>query len=562
MWLPQQISAFCIVFVSASFVFRDKVVTEASPTPDDDDKQPPLNVLFILADDLGYNDVSWHNADIISPNLEKLARSGVILENHYVQPICTPTRAALMTGYYPFHTGRQHSYIHAQEPVGLHVNFTIMPQFFKDLGYKTHAIGKWHLGFCHEAYLPTKRGFDTFYGFYNGDEFYFDHTRTPSRTHGGGPTGYDFRDQDDYVDKDAKGIYSAELFGSRADKIIREHHAAAANGSSSHQQQQPFFMYLPFQSVHSPLQVPPKYLDMYPHIRNNVRRHLSGMVTAMDDAVGVIIKALEDTNQLENTVIVFSADNGGETFAGGNNWPLRGNKRTLWEGGTKAASFFKHPNLRQQGWISHKLMHVTDWLPTLLSSVAPSLDQRGKEILSQQLRSPAVNGMDGVDQWSSLEDESAPQQRTEFVYNIDPFPLKNSKFECQIGTNGNTAGVRMGDMKLLVGYPGSPDGWIPPAQVGNSLDDKIGAASPFGRCHDFDAGSTSGTQIRLFNITADPLEKVELSRDHPEIVSIMMEKLDSYARTMVPVHDAEEILAGNPNVSGNGTWGPGWCIPT
>lgn len=138
------------------------------------------NILLIVADDLGYNDVSWHNPDIISPHLEKLARNGVILEDHYVQPICTPTRSALMTSYYPIHTGRQHSVLWLQEPKGLYTNFTLMPQYFKAIGYRTHAVGKWHLGFCNEDYLPTKRGFDTFYGFYTGSEDYYYHTRSPT----------------------------------------------------------------------------------------------------------------------------------------------------------------------------------------------------------------------------------------------------------------------------------------------------------------------------------------------------------------------------------------------
>ena len=100
------------------------------------------NILVILADDLGYNDVSWHNPDMITPNLQKLVDNGITLENHYVQPRCTPTRSALLTGYYPIHTGRQHGVFNVQEPKGLFTNFTLMPEYFKNLGYKTHAVGK------------------------------------------------------------------------------------------------------------------------------------------------------------------------------------------------------------------------------------------------------------------------------------------------------------------------------------------------------------------------------------------------------------------------------------
>merc|ERR1711944_358492 len=139
------------------------------------------NILIIVADDLGYSDISWHNPDIISPNLDELAKNGIILENHYVLPVCTPTRASLMTGYYPIHTGMQHHVLLPETPKGLFTNFTLMPDFFREIGYRTHMIGKWHLGFCHEDYLPTRRGFDTFYGFYLGAEDHYLHTREPDK---------------------------------------------------------------------------------------------------------------------------------------------------------------------------------------------------------------------------------------------------------------------------------------------------------------------------------------------------------------------------------------------
>ena len=116
----------------------------------------PPNIVFILADDLGYNDVSWHNPDIQTPHLERLARAGVILEQSYVQPICTPTRSALMTGRYPIHTGRQSRALMPEQPDGLSTQFTLMPEYLNRLGYHTHMVGKWHLGFCNESYLPTR----------------------------------------------------------------------------------------------------------------------------------------------------------------------------------------------------------------------------------------------------------------------------------------------------------------------------------------------------------------------------------------------------------------------
>merc|ERR1711892_60036 len=155
---------------------------------DEKTKQP--NVLFIVADDLGWNDVSWHNPNIHSPAMEELAAEGILLDQYYVQPTCTPSRVAFMTGRYPYRVGRQHMYIKPLMPAGLATNVPIMPQYFQQAGYTTHAIGKWHLGFCHQNYTPTYRGFDTFYGFYHGSQDFYTHKRTAPP---GGVVGYDFR---------------------------------------------------------------------------------------------------------------------------------------------------------------------------------------------------------------------------------------------------------------------------------------------------------------------------------------------------------------------------------
>ena len=324
------------------------------------------NVVVIVADDLGYNDVSWHNPDIISPNLEKLAKDGIILENHYVSQ-CSASRSALLTGYHPIHTGMQHSVIENQQPTGLYTNFTLMSEYFHDIGYKTHMVGKWHLGFCHEDYLPLKRGFETFYGFYIGGENYYVHCdgATVGDT---GVHGYDFRDQDE-LDVSALGTYSTKLFADRAVKIIDDHVETHCNDYSIIGACYPMFMFLPFQSVHYPIEVPKEYSDLYPNIKKESRRIYSGMVSAMDDAIGTVVDKLNSTALLDNTIIVFLSDNGAHAYLGGNNYPLRGNKYTLWEGGTKSVSFIYSTMLENKGTTNNELFSVTDWLPTLLTAV-------------------------------------------------------------------------------------------------------------------------------------------------------------------------------------------------
>ncbi|XP_063593492.1 arylsulfatase J-like [Penaeus indicus] len=130
------------------------------------------NIIFFLIDDLGYNDVPWHNPDIRAPEMLRLARKGIVLENHYVLPLCTPSRAALLTGHYPFRYGRQGSHT-PLSPTGLNTSMTLLPQRLRNLGYRTHLVGKWHLGYCNKAYTPTARGFDSFYGFYLGSQDYY-----------------------------------------------------------------------------------------------------------------------------------------------------------------------------------------------------------------------------------------------------------------------------------------------------------------------------------------------------------------------------------------------------
>ncbi|KAK7086018.1 hypothetical protein SK128_026978 [Halocaridina rubra] len=415
------------------------VIASLSKSLPSQNEDPKPHIILIVADDLGWNDVSWHNPEVKNPNMEALANTGIILSQSYVQPICTPTRSALLTGRYPHALGRQHDVLWPEEPTGLTIERQLLPEALKMVGYSTHVVGKWHVGFCSWDYTPTSRGFDSFYGHYTGGQDYYTHTRptwNPGRTHWKHDDnypkyvdindtrikyGYDFRNNTE-PDYEVDGTYSTYLFSSYVENLLE-----------SRNKSEPLFLYLPFQSVHSPLQVPENYTEPFAHIQDEDRRIKLGMILAMDEAIGRVVDSLKTSEHYNNSIIVFTTDNGGPTISAGNNWPLRGNKTTLWEGGTRGAAFIHSPLLPQHGFISNKLIHITDWFSTFASlggAMAPS-------------------DTDGYDQWEAIT-TSAPSPRKEMIYNIDI-------------TDEINAGVRYGDYKLLVGDPG-PGDWTPPPE--------------------------------------------------------------------------------------------------
>lgn len=468
------------------------------------------HIIFIVADDLGWNDVSWNNREMLTPNLERLAREGVILNQSYVQPVCTPSRTAFMSSYYPFRVGRQNSVIDYLQPTGLSINLTLLPEKLQNLGYSTHIVGKWHLGYCNWSYTPTYRGFDSFFGYYGGAEDYYTHSGVINeKTYKPFPwkNDYflDFRN-DTRPSKNYNGIYSSVVFAKAVNEIL-------SNSDSN----QPLFLYLAFQSVHMPLQVPRKWEEKYRNIKNNNRRKYCGMVSAMDDAVGKVIVSLKKYGFLDNSVIIFTTDNGGQTKAGGNNWPLRGNKGTLWEGGTRGTAFVYSSLLQKKQYINNKLIHAVDWYPTILH-LAGSTEVGDK--------------IDGVNQWDVIS-RNGPSARSEFVYNIFDNPLRR-------------AAIRVGDYKLIWGNPGNPSGWIPPPEQNEQTK----------TCNLPTKHSTPA--LRLYNIREDPTEKYNLAETLPKVVELLKKKLVVYTKQMVHADNPKDDPHGNP-MYWNRIFSPGWC---
>ena len=356
------------------------------------------NIVILMADDLGYHDVSWHNSQVLMPNLHNLAQAGIILDQHYSQATCAPSRGALLTGRYPVNIQMNPRQFKPTTPFGLPTKYPTMAEMLKSEGYVTHAVGKWHLGFCNKKYLPTSRGFDHHFGFWLGSQDYYNHLR-------GG--GYDLRSDLDVVRTNNK-TYSAKLYGKKAAKIISSHRKS----------KDPLFMYLAFQSVHGPLQVPKEYKALYSQVKNETRRTYLGMVTAMDTAVGQVVAALKKNDMANNTVIVFLSDNGGHLSLGADNSPLRGSKGSLLEGGTRTPSFMTGYNLLPR--TETRMFHITDWLPTLM-------DMAGVKYRKKRL--------DGVSHWASLSTNKTMWNRKEMLYAVRDM---------------TKVAMRVGDWKLIL----------------------------------------------------------------------------------------------------------------
>ncbi|XP_041804621.1 arylsulfatase I-like [Chelmon rostratus] len=353
-------------------------------------KKNQPHILFILTDDQGFNDIGYHNPTIKTPTLDKLAAEGVKLENYYVQPICTPSRSQLITGRYQIHTGLQHSIIRPSQPSCLPSHMDTLPERLREAGYTTHMVGKWHLGFYRKACLPTRKGFDSFFGSLTGSVDYYSY----GSCDGPGLCGYDLHD-DEGVAWGQEGKYSTTLFTQRARKILESHDPAG----------KPLFLLLSLQAVHTPLQTPKSYIYPYRDMANVARRKFAAMVSTVDEAVRNVTYALRKYGYYRNSVIVYSTDNGAQPFTGGSNWPLRGRKGTYWEGGVRGVAFVHSPLLRRRRRVSKALLHITDWFPTLVGLAGGNISQS--------------QGLDGFDVWPTIS-EGAESPRQEILHNIDP----------------------------------------------------------------------------------------------------------------------------------------------
>eukprot|EP00052_Salpingoeca_macrocollata_P014471 m.113785 g.113785 ORF g.113785 m.113785 type:complete len:504 (-) comp19329_c0_seq3:256-1767(-) len=480
-------------------------------------KQP--HIVFIVADDLGWNDVQFHGSpQIPTPNIDKLAQEGVILNNYHAQPVCSPTRASILSGRHVIHTG---IYMPFSQGTALRLNLTysLLPQYLQRLNYSTHAVGKWHLGQNVLKSLPTSRGFETFLGYWSGAEDYYVHT-----TKG----GYDFEDNLRTA-FEYNNTYSTYAFTSRAVDIIKSFNPQSAK---------PLFLYLAYQNVHWPLEAPQSYIDKFKDVPDQRRQLVCAMANILDDAIGNVTQALQQAGIMDDTLIIFTADNGGPTNGNegtmSNNMPLRGGKNTLWEGGTRVAAFVHGAGLQKSGYVNWEKMHATDWLPTLVSMAAG--EDWHKHIPPGE---PAYLLGDGMDVWSMLRDGSS-SPRTEI--------LKECHQDHQPLEHGNA--LIVGDWKLIqMGMNPEPGWYPPPGQNPNTTHYTLTCGPPPAHADP----KACQSAFCLFNVTADPCEYHNVADQFPHVVAQLTQRLSEYQATAVPPVAPEGCT---PIIDKQGAWRP------
>jgi arylsulfatase A-like enzyme len=318
-------------------------------------KGKKTNILIILSDDVGYGEFGFQgNKQIPTPNIDSIARNGIRFTQGYVSgPYCSPTRAGLMTGRYQTRFG--HEFNGAGSKFGLPLSETTLANLLRAMGYATCIVGKWHLG-GEPEFRPTKRGFDEFYGTLANTPYFVPNNFVDSRL------------SPDPVKKKEKGnFYTTEAYADRALDWLEKN------------KDRPWFLYMPFNAQHAPLEAPQKYLDRFSEIKDEKRRTFAAVMSAMDDAVGRVLAKIREMGQEEDTLIIFFSDNGGPTNqTSSSNFPLRGFKATTLEGGVRIAFCMQWKgNLPKGKTYEHPIIQL-DLLPTCIAAAGGKVDAKLK----------------------------------------------------------------------------------------------------------------------------------------------------------------------------------------
>lgn len=539
-WIRRRIGAVAALGLAAAALLaltrQTSTLQPASPTTalqksrtaDAAASSNPTHVVFILSDDQGYNDIGYSSNDMagLTPVIDALAADGVKLTQYYGQSLCTPARGALMTGKYPIHIGLHHDVIHPDAPWGLPLQEKMLPQYLKTTaGFKCHLIGKWHLGHFATEYMPAARGFDSYYGYLTDTVKYYTHKYPDSFQ---GNSFYDLVKQESSManyplnyssDDDARGEYTTTLFTAAADNVM-----------SAHDPSEPLFLFMSFQNVHEPHTPAPEdtwmsqsELALLNNVSTPTRRAFAKSLVMLDHGVRNLTSSLERHGLRDNTLLVFSSDNGGCPQFGGYNYPLRGMKYYLFEGGMRVHGFVQGSLLPDaaRGTTFDGIMHLTDWIPTLLTAV-------GADVADG-----ALDELDGVDQWAALTSNGAVDApREELLYNIDPYYASveqhaDGSMTEKLIEGTPRAAIRVGPWKLLL------------HEYCVSTFNPLSAPNASSGCGQ-DSCATPGNDVNasdlLFNLVDDPFEENNVIEKHPAIAKELMTKVQQYAQSMVTTH--------------------------
>ena len=364
------------------------------------------NIVVILSDDLNRHHPGFNGGPVSTPNLDRLAREGTRLTEFYVHAVCSPTRAAFLTGRYPFRNGMEER-PHGNDVAGMLTDERTLAEALQEAGYFTAIIGKWHLGNWHKHHLPMQRGFDYQYGLYGALVGYY--TKSRERF-------YDWHRNEQVLREDG---YTTDLIGQEAAMVIE-----------SLDTEKPFFLYIPFTATHGPDEAPEALVDQYrkvaamhlgdlPRSRHEFYAKKYAMLDLMDQAIGRILGSLETRRVLDNTLVLFFNDNGGRI----ENPPYRGGKGRTYEGGVRVPCILRWPGRIPANRTVDGMIHVVDLFPTLL--------KLGKGSLEQKLT------LDGMDMWEVITG-SLESPRTEVVHAL---PGEH--------TDTGAVAIRQGDYKLV-----------------------------------------------------------------------------------------------------------------
>lgn len=391
---------------------RKKEITHSQEKP---------NIIVILPDDLGWCDVGYHGSDIKTPHIDKLAETGIRLAQHYVMPTCSPTRVSLLTGKYPSRYG----IVSPAYGKLIDMGDPTIPSILRENGYYTAIAGKWHLG--SPPFTPLKYGFQSSYGYFDGQidpythEYKMETALTERRS---------WHRNDEYLDEEG---HVTDLLTDEALRIIEE------------KRDTPFFLYLAYHVPHYPLNEPEEWMSVYDDnfMMHPSRKLFAASVTHMDAGIGKIVDALERTGQRENTLIIFTSDNGGQTswhsnteYEGryadkphrvlGNNFPLRGWKTQLYEGGIRVPALVNWPGHVKPGTADFPI-HVSDWLSTLCHLT-------GCDCSLQDIKT------DGQNIWPFLTGEQqAPDNRQMYWKTAQSYAVREGRWKLLLHRNGNKA---------------------------------------------------------------------------------------------------------------------------